>query len=623
MKWFKGINNLKELKKVFFTLSKKYHPDLMGGNTEVMQEINAEYVKMRKKLQMQSSAYGIPATKVSGTEILLAIKAVSPFTDVKNTKASTGCVNLKAVAGRIILTTAFNKIQAKCSIPAYGGNEFEVSIPAKFFVSAIEKTASKDNKIEMFLVNSKLTIRNGKIEFALNATSEGKGQKVFEEVENKNCKLVIAKKDFCEMVKKLYPVTSKDKWSRAMFRAITFSAEGNKIQMFAATGIRVATISRELANTVEKAQFSISASILKIFADKVEGFKKHNGTINIFYDEETFLLKFDDYEVKGSFVSENLLKFDDYEVDFKNIIPQKPTIKAVLTKTEFQNFLQHGAILGCEDNSHAAEIRFIDGEGLKIRAHNAEIGSVEYFETAKVIGKGKVEVDVTQLQNALSGLEDTNVVIGLSITANGQQVFTLEELRDDNFIFAVAPLKNTSNQKSDIEDELQNVKKCMNTVKEKLKDDEKTLQVAKGIVENAVILPKIELKIDELLEYASDRKFEISEYVKTKLPKENKTLKDLKAELKKAKKSSDKSKVSELEEALKIAKAEFAEECKVKKAEMIDNEIANDKPLTKAEEQLGTLKKRLEKEKARIKRGQAFIDSNDIHKLKDTLRELA
>lgn len=49
MKWFEGIDNLKDLHKKLVRLAKQYHPDL-GGDTETMQSINAEYDKMRDML---------------------------------------------------------------------------------------------------------------------------------------------------------------------------------------------------------------------------------------------------------------------------------------------------------------------------------------------------------------------------------------------------------------------------------------------------------------------------------------------------------------------------------------------------------------------------------------------
>ena len=46
MKWFKGINNLKDLHKMYVKLSKENHPD-RGGNAESMKEINVEYKQLK------------------------------------------------------------------------------------------------------------------------------------------------------------------------------------------------------------------------------------------------------------------------------------------------------------------------------------------------------------------------------------------------------------------------------------------------------------------------------------------------------------------------------------------------------------------------------------------------
>lgn len=50
MKWFKGINNLKDLKKAYRALAMRWHPDHEGGDLKTMQEINAEYDKLNNEL---------------------------------------------------------------------------------------------------------------------------------------------------------------------------------------------------------------------------------------------------------------------------------------------------------------------------------------------------------------------------------------------------------------------------------------------------------------------------------------------------------------------------------------------------------------------------------------------
>jgi curved DNA-binding protein CbpA len=46
----KGAKNLQELKKLYLTLAKKYHPDITGGNTEIMKVINNEYDYLKEVL---------------------------------------------------------------------------------------------------------------------------------------------------------------------------------------------------------------------------------------------------------------------------------------------------------------------------------------------------------------------------------------------------------------------------------------------------------------------------------------------------------------------------------------------------------------------------------------------
>ena len=49
MKYFKNVTNLQELRSQYRTLAFKFHPD-KGGDTAIMQEINAEYEKLSRFL---------------------------------------------------------------------------------------------------------------------------------------------------------------------------------------------------------------------------------------------------------------------------------------------------------------------------------------------------------------------------------------------------------------------------------------------------------------------------------------------------------------------------------------------------------------------------------------------
>ena len=49
-KYFKNISTIEDAKKLYKQLAKENHPDL-GGNIEIMQEINAEFDKLTENLQ--------------------------------------------------------------------------------------------------------------------------------------------------------------------------------------------------------------------------------------------------------------------------------------------------------------------------------------------------------------------------------------------------------------------------------------------------------------------------------------------------------------------------------------------------------------------------------------------
>lgn len=55
LKYFKGVNTIEELKKVYKELAKQLHPDL-GGNKEEFQSMNNEYDKLLESLKANKKA---------------------------------------------------------------------------------------------------------------------------------------------------------------------------------------------------------------------------------------------------------------------------------------------------------------------------------------------------------------------------------------------------------------------------------------------------------------------------------------------------------------------------------------------------------------------------------------
>jgi curved DNA-binding protein CbpA len=62
MKWFTSCKSEAEIKTAYRNLAKKHHPDMQGGDTATMQEINAEY---EAALKMDYTRQGYDEAKAS------------------------------------------------------------------------------------------------------------------------------------------------------------------------------------------------------------------------------------------------------------------------------------------------------------------------------------------------------------------------------------------------------------------------------------------------------------------------------------------------------------------------------------------------------------------------------
>lgn len=61
--YFENVKTLDELKKQYRRLAIKYHPD-MGGSTEIMQQINAEFDRLFPIYKLRSNDNGEPVIVV-------------------------------------------------------------------------------------------------------------------------------------------------------------------------------------------------------------------------------------------------------------------------------------------------------------------------------------------------------------------------------------------------------------------------------------------------------------------------------------------------------------------------------------------------------------------------------
>jgi len=77
--YLKSATNLQELKKLYFTLSKKHHPDITGGNLQIMQQINNEYDYLKTILKNAT-----PKTEQEKNQYKENVHTMDAFRDILN-----------------------------------------------------------------------------------------------------------------------------------------------------------------------------------------------------------------------------------------------------------------------------------------------------------------------------------------------------------------------------------------------------------------------------------------------------------------------------------------------------------------------------------------------------------
>ena len=236
------------------------------------------------------------------------------------------------------------------------------------------------------------------------------------------------------------------------------------------------------------------------------------------------------------------------------------------------------------------------------------------------------------MKKAISALNNGKIVIGVAKNDAGQEVLSISEIDNDDFIFAMAPLRSAGSQISRIKNFLEGTKQLLDRAKAEVKDARAKIQNAKATVEKTEVLEKIEGRIAEFKKDAAEIVFEIKEHYKVEFPKSNKKIDSLKLEVSKAKaglKNAEKfgyqNEKAELEKKIESLGAELKVAVKEHNAERknaVEKEISEDKELSFLNKKIAKFENLLEGKKAAIKEAEEILSGDYAQKAKDNLKEI-
>ena len=252
-------------------------------------------------------------TSVIREELTAALKAVSPFNKI---------VEISAGNGKMTFSTE-GKFSAEYSIPAEVEGNFDFLVDSQKFSKFISKAPENvEMTLEDELLNLKISKKAG---YTL---ITGSFEKKSFQVKMENPKsFSVDCKQFCEMVKKVYPAVSTSEFEEEeIFKSVMFEVEGGILNLLTSEGHRIAKASAKIENA-ENAKFAIRADVLKVFASNAATMEK-GGNVIISYNNEEFEIKFSDYVVAGILTKGEFLPFE-------KALPKKADVFATIQKSDF------------------------------------------------------------------------------------------------------------------------------------------------------------------------------------------------------------------------------------------------------------------------------------------------
>ena len=579
MKWFKGIKNAKELRKMYVKLSKENHPDC-GGSEEVMKEINIEYAQMIEKLPKENPQT-VFEVNVIPAELVAAVSTVVSIVNNSVKNAFLKMVELKATEENLTLKASriFSNGQSMTitkTIPAdVIKNADKVYITSKG-LSIFSKLAAHGENLNLSYGENQgyLSFRNGKKENLATAsteTNDEKDAKKYLPILEKGKSFTIKAADFKRLIDKVITAAATSANASEKYKGVLVEVEGNKIELTATDGAQFATIGGEILESAEKVKMLIPATALQFLTKTI-----NRGILKVAYSDQAISFTCADTKIEST-----LIKYaEEYPIDaIRNLIPSELSASAIINKAELKKAITGVGVIAQAHEMKTIKFSFNANDGIiAIEGMKETIGAAKIYCSAVASSDTTATVNLDRINRALSGINDEYVMIGKA-TAGKNELLTIYD-SDETFHYGI--VQNYSEKDlSETAEEIEQIE--LDLAKKEEKIAEKLAEVSQAQKE----LKDIEKEIEQAEELVNAAKKALRQ-AKNALKKAEETQKD--AETKTFRQQA----IDKAESELKAAKIALVEKKNKQKelAEWIDSFPVQTlkKYYSKQEEKLARLK---------------------------------
>ena len=332
-------------------------------------------------------------------------------------------IKLKAEGNSLTITATDLELSIEKSIVADVKIEGEAVVPGKFFAEFVKKLTNEQIEIDTTEKNvMKIKYMDSKGELqCLNVDEYPPVKQVESDVY-----FTINQKAFRDVLNKTVFSAATDD-IRPILKGCLLEIENNVLKVVALDGFRLACAKKEIASSVEKTSFIVSARSLSEISKLLDDEDK-NVTI---YVESNFMM----VDIDHTKVITRLM--DGEFIQYKKIIPPDFISTATVNKGQLENGLDRASLVSRGDKNNL--IKFEVKEKMMAISSSSEIGTINENVVISLSGKDlSVGFNARYITEAIRAIGDEFIKMNFT-SSTSPCVITAAE--SDEYLYLILPVK--------------------------------------------------------------------------------------------------------------------------------------------------------------------------------------
>lgn len=354
-----------------------------------------------------------------------ALNAVGRVASTKTQLPILSNILLRTDGNRLLVAATNLEIATTQYIGAKISKPGAITIPARLiseFVSSLPKES-----IELKVVNNNLNIKSGNYTSIINGVIADDFPELPTINEKSSISYSINTEDFKQAVSQTIITASSDS-TRPVLTGVYWHSHEGSLYLAATDGYRLSE--RRLVDTTSEVAAIVPVQTLQ---EVLRTVLDDSESVDILFDETQVRFRINDAEIISRLIDGN---FPDY----RQLIPQKSDITAIIDKPEFVRVTKIAGLFARE--SGGSVIVTVDSDKKTVSLHSiaSELGENTSELTAQITGDGQITLNSRYLSEALSVLDDDTIEFSFSGKLSPSILKSVA--KDTNYYHVIMPLKS-------------------------------------------------------------------------------------------------------------------------------------------------------------------------------------